>query len=497
MIILSILSGLLLGLSFVFPSLGFIAWLAFIPLVSFLRKEKSLKKNFWAGFLTGLVFLSLVFSWLFQVLPLNWLGVENSILGFFLLFLVWFLGALVLPSLIGVFFLSYQFFSKKDWLDILLIPFLWIIFEYLRGLVFSLIFSGSQSVIGGHWTFGHLGYLLADNASLRVLASFGGIYFLSFLLVFFNVVLFILFKRKKLLFLFLFLILIFSNFFVPFKSNEKGESLKIALITTNFSPSFHISQEEREMRMETEKSLVKESSEADIIVFPEDSRFLKFVSSSWLKDEFFQKETLIIDSSRLETEEGLKSIITFWNSQKDIVGFQEKLFLVPFGEYLPYLTEFLAGVFDKNWLREYRVSRSYNKGEKLNSVNFKGVNIGALLCSEILSPYFYGKLGESSNILFNMGNHDFSHGSLILDNQIKSISRIRAIETGKCLVKTANRGSSYIIDPRGRIIKETGIGNKVVLAEVYPKEKKTFYNNYGNFTLFLALFFLTLRKYLL
>ena len=184
--LLPILSGILLGAGFIAPFLNFLSWIALIPLLFFVEHENSKRKIFLAGFITGFIFLGMVISWYFETLPLSWVGIENNLLGFPLVFLIWILSTFTLAFFLGLFSLSYSFLKRRDWLNFLLIPSLWIIFEYLRAWGFSILWWGKESLLGPHYTLGNLGYLLSSNQNIVALASFGGIYFLSWILVFFN-----------------------------------------------------------------------------------------------------------------------------------------------------------------------------------------------------------------------------------------------------------------------------------------------------------------------
>ena len=55
-LILPVLSGLFLGIGFLFPEVRFLSWFALVPLFFFLDNITSLKKSFWGGFLAGFIF---------------------------------------------------------------------------------------------------------------------------------------------------------------------------------------------------------------------------------------------------------------------------------------------------------------------------------------------------------------------------------------------------------------------------------------------------------
>lgn len=496
-----LLSGFLLGIGFILPNLRFLCWIALVPLFFFLNSENSRKKVFGAGFLTGFFYFGQVLSWFFNTLPIDWTGIYNKFLGFGVLFLIWFVSVLFLSLFTGFFALSYKLLKKEGWLNLFLIPSLWVIFEYLRAAGFSLLVLGDASLFGPHWTWGNLGYLLSENQFLRSLTSFGGIYLLSFIIVFASSVFYFLLKevlrKKKLrtkesLLVLLIFFLIFVSYQIKIKNSENSlPSLRVAVLQSDFPSSLWISSQEMDKRFEVKKYLIREAvkNSPDIIVFPEDSRFLAHIDMNFIKQNLQEKEMLVIDSSRTETSKGIRSIIGFFDTKKGMLNYQEKLFLAPMGEYLPYWLKLPALVIKKSWVKEFESSRGYKRGEKkeIISVDFLNTKIGGFLCSEIYSPNSWKKLSENAQILFNMGSHAFAHGSSILESQIESMAKTRAAENGRYLIRATNMGYSYIIDDKGDIVKKTEKkGNQVLFGEVFPKKEKTIYSRFGDWILILA-----------
>ena len=505
-----ILSGILLGAGFIAPFLNFLSWIALIPLLFFVEHENSKRKIFLAGFITGFIFLGMA-VWLFDLLPLNYLGINNNILGFLILFFSWVAVASVLASFIGLFSLGYSLLKRNWKWDILLIPCLWIIFEYLRSWSFSIFLAGKETLFGPHWTIGNLAYSLAQNPSVRFLASIGGIYLVSFLVVFLNFSFFFLIKRiikEKIVLnrIIYFLIILaisglisisyFPPHFFPQKTNEeRNKTIETTVLQTKFSPFFNQTKESVKQEFQTKLQLLKDTASffpnSKIIVFPEDSRFLKQKNSKELLTEIFQdKEILLIDSSRTETPDGIKSITTFYDIQKGVITDYEKLLLAPTGEYLPYIFRIPAWFIDRDWVGKFEKSRGYKKGKEMvifsTPKDWKG---GAFLCSEIFSPELHRKMtNQGAEVLFNLGSLSFAHGSKIFDLQAQTTLQFRAAENNRYLVRATNFGTSYIIDNGGKIVKKTpDFENQVLYGKVAPISKKTFYTKFGDWILIFAL----------
>jgi len=489
---LPVLSGLLLVLSQPPFSVALLPFFSLLPLFFFLKFEDvSFKKSFFAGLVAGFIFLGGTLSWFFNALPLYWLNIENNFLGSFVLSFCWILLILVLASFVGFFSLSYSFLKRKKYWDILLIPSLWIVFEYLRALAFGILYFGEESLLGAHWTFSNLAYALAQNQSFRFLASIGGIYLISFLVVFINVLFFVLISRFKktrfILFVLIVMLICFSYVFsFSQDSKEDGQGLKIAVLQTKFPTASFRDKEVSAERLQTQTNLVDDAfrsvPDLDVIVFPEGSRFLSQEGAEKLLAEISEKEFLVIDSEN--------STAILYQPQKGTLAEYEKLLLVPVGDYLPYFFEYPARLINKQWVEEIAEPRGHQKGEKMfllaDQKFFYG---GTLFCAEAVSPLLHRQIvQEGAQILLNLGSLAFAHGSLTLDSQTQAMLQLRAAESGRYLVRATNFGTSYIINQRGKIIKKTpNLENQVIFSEIQVFSQKTFYIRYGDWILILAL----------
>ena len=514
--IFPILSGILLGIGFLNPSLSFFCWFGLLPLLYFLNLKKySFKRSFFAGFLAGFIYFGQVLIWFFHTWPLDWAGIQSKFIGFLIVFFMWFILVFFLSLFIGLFALTYQFLKRGNWFDFLLIPSLWVISGYLGAFSFSVSVLGTESLFGPHWTFGNLGYLLSQNQIFRSFSGFGGIYLLSFLIVFFNALSYFFLKGvfqnktigpKKFFgvsLLILILLISISYYLKPETLEISSDSLRLAILQTKFSSFFDQTEAEFQKKFEVQNQLLKKVNqsfpESQIIVFPEDNRFfLHQDAKEKLVENFPEKEVLIISSSRTETEEGIKSIATLYNSKGEALGQYEKMLLVPLGEYLLYFIRFPAQIINEEWVEKFENSRGYSKGKEVTvfALPFSESvrSIGVLFCSEIFSSGLHRQLVKNnSEVLFNLGSISFSHGSKILDYQTRTLLQLRAAENGRYLVRATNFGTSYIIDNKGKVIEKTpDFENQILFGEVKPISKKTFYTKYGDWILILASLFIFL-----
>jgi len=87
--------------------------------------------------------------------------------------------------------------SKSDLANILILTSLLTLSFWLSAFLASLVFLGTETLIGSHFTIGNIGYILADHSIFRLLASVAGLYGLTALVISLNLIFFYLFLPVK------------------------------------------------------------------------------------------------------------------------------------------------------------------------------------------------------------------------------------------------------------------------------------------------------------
>ena len=131
-------------------------------------------------------------------------------------------------------------------------------------------------------------------------------------------------------------------------------------------------------------------------------------------------------------------------------GIYYKRRLVPFGEYVP-LQQYLGGLLSLFKIQGSQIS--------MGPDNQRGLQIGnamlsPAICYEIVYPDLVGKSAIDSNILITVSN-DAWFGKSIAPYQHMQMARMRALETGRYLIRGTNDGVSALVDDRGNIIVKT------------------------------------------
>lgn len=517
--LLPILSGVLLALTHP-PTFGgfwggFIVWIALIPLLFFIYLPKISKKEaFLGGFTAGLIFLATAISWFLGAYPLDWVGIENNLLGLPVALLMWFLASSELALFVGLFTLALRHFFEKirknqlfitDFLLLFLIPSLWVIFEYARAWGFGLFWIGSESLLGPHWTFGNLAYTLSDNKYLLQTASVFGMYGLSFVIVLTNSAFFLTIsglqtKKSTKMFwpaalaIIIIGILTFTGriiFNQPLDNADK--QTKVALLQTKtpstFQPTFVRQLEILTNQFKLFGEIDKKAP--DVIIFPEDANFLNTLGIERTK-EFFNgifnnQPKLIIDSGQISSEDGKKFIATIYFDTKDgIIAADPKHFLMPLGEYLPYWFKTLAYLTgQKDWIKNFETKRGFTKGPENQIVR----KFSALLCSGFLSPNLSRQAAKNgAGALIVSGSESVFRGPDALVAQKIAIAKFRAVENRRYYLQATNYDRAFIASPKGEIQKiSKSLEPEILVDNIILISSQTWYNKLGDWILIVAL----------
>lgn len=468
-------SALLLGISFSYSPLWFVSFFALLPLINLIYTASARKEVFVGGWLFGFLFLGGVLIWMWNALPLTWAGVESGSLSVVLVFGGWFLATLLLSLFVALWSVTAQWIIKKKESLFFLLPFLWIFFEYVRMWGFAIVMAGEGSSLFPHFSIGFIGYSLAGSHTLLQFGEFFGVYGLSFVVVAGNVLLYRFFfaekiKRyyKQLLFILLLILLMALHTPPQQSTNLAGErTISLALVTTQFPSFVFLQPKEWDRRIsffkESVRTIAKHSPETDIIIFPEGSRFLNtlFVKRElyvFFDELFADDEKLIIDSSRVLLQGGeTKSIIFYYNTKTKKLTFSQKIFVTPYGEYLPYYLEYPLRFFGgADLIEPLKKHKAYSKGRETTLGEFQNIKIGGLFCSEIASPFLYNDfVKEGADILLNVASHASFHRSSFLYQQILSIAKVHAVFNNRPFVQASNFTSSFVINKNGILLFES------------------------------------------
>ncbi|HHC74259.1 MAG TPA: apolipoprotein N-acyltransferase, partial [Thiothrix sp.] len=169
-----------------------------------------------------------------------------------------------------------------------------------------------------------------------------------------------------------------------------------------------------------------------------------------------------------------------------------KRHLVPFSEYFPFL-DYLE------WLREWiqLPYDSVDKGTGGNTLRILGMDVQTSICYEDVYGNEIIDGLPKAKLLVNLSNDGWFTGS-IEPAQHMQIARMRALETGRYLLRATNNGVSGIIDHKGRFIATADqYLQTTIKGKAQPFEGETPYVRWGNGFIFTVLAFILVMSGLL
>jgi apolipoprotein N-acyltransferase len=478
-ILLSLLSGILLILSFPHFDLEFLAWFALVPLF-YSIEGKGLYCSFKLGFLTGMIAFLGILYWI--IVAVHTYGNVPLILsGLILLLLVAYLSLFI-----GAFtFLTRLVLMRSGFQTILFTPVLWVALEYLRSFLLT----------GFPWA--NLGYSQYLNLPSIQMADITGAYGLSFIILLVNATLFgvlhqwprKIFPVKEVIFTALillgFLIYGYMKMGIVDRQMIQNPPLKIGLVQGNIDQSI---KWDKSFQIETLKTYEKLSyrvveQKPDLIIWPETAtpfffqdaeEYQPFVLDIPKKTNAF----LLFGTPSYKTQKGK---VNHYNSaylvspSGDPVGKYDKIHLVPFGEYVPlqdllfFIGSLGEGIGD------------FKSGNEIFNFSLPQGKFGVLICFEIIFPDLCRRfVKKGANFLVTITN-DAWFGRTSAPYQHFSMATFRAVENRVFVARAANTGITGFIDPKGKIMKQGGIfTEEAINGTIRLSNQKTFYTLYGD-----------------
>ena len=464
--------GAMLTLAFAPFNLYLLALVLAVPVLSTslcLNPRSAARCAFWFGF--GL-FLSGTY----------WLYVSIHVIGMAPLWIA-------IPLMLGLVFIMATFFAVTGWLIsrltggdsmrlIVVGPAAWVFIEWVRGWFLS----------GFPWL--SLGYSQIDSP-LAGWAPLLGIYGVSWLLLISAVGVVLVINRRRYP-LALALLLLPWLLGEGLRSQEwthlVGEPMLTTIIQGGVPQERKWLPEQFAPTLEIYHNALIEVQESTLVVWPE-------VAIPSLVDMGNPYLSVLQDDSRARGRTLVLGILehdlaaqNIYNSVLLLDGESQQVYrkrhLVPFGEYFP------VPDFVREWMRLLSLPNndiSAGNAEQPILVAADGTKMGIAICYE--DAYGAEQLYAlpDAAVLINVSN-DGWFGNSIAPHQHLQIARMRALESGRWVVRATNNGVSAFIGPHGKIAATAPQFEFATLTwAIQPRAGLTPYARTGNWLLILSL----------
>jgi apolipoprotein N-acyltransferase len=172
--------------------------------------------------------------------------------------------------------------------------------------------------------------------------------------------------------------------------------------------------------------------------------------------------------------------------QGELVMRYHKMRLVPFGEYVPMQKVLTLG--GRVTAKLVEQVADFTPGREAVVGEAAGHRLGGFICYESVFPHLIRRFtAGGAELLVNVTN-DAWYGRTSAPYQHLAMTRFRAVENGRYLVRAANTGISAVVDPRGRLVASTALFDRTVLVSDVPLVRgETFYARHGDVFAWAAL----------
>lgn len=489
---LLLLGALISGFCVILPQIGLLEWVGLIPaaaavLVLAVDKSVSLRRMYLYGFVFFETFYVVTFHWFLYMYPLTFAGLS----GFGSVVVVavaWFglsaletIGAAVIFPLFTL-CVRGRHLSRMPFLHPFLFAVCWSAFEWFQAN------CGWLGVPWGRLPLGQTELLLTVES-----AAYLGSYFITFLLVAVNSVLacLILHPDRKKLCLTLAASLFAGNLALGglrlLTYKDEGEPVKVAGIQGNMSSLDKWGGDALTKSEEIYRDLSQKAAAdgARVIIWPETAIPYRLDHSASLREylvDLADDCDAVILAGVFTTGENAEGDTADYNSvvaalptgSFDPVVYNKRN-PVPFGEFVPFrsvIMTLIPPLAEISMLEDDLLI-----GEDSYVFDLADGKVGSMICFDsIYETNALDSVRNGAQLLTVSTNDSWfrdSRGVWMHNAQ----SKLRAIETGRYVVRAANTGVSGVIDPTGRTREELGpLLTGYVVGEVHFNSARTLYS---------------------
>ncbi|MBE0447729.1 MAG: apolipoprotein N-acyltransferase [Actinobacteria bacterium] len=461
--LLAALSGILLALSFPYPSIGILAWVGIIPLL-FAIKRSDFKITPVLGLVSGVIFFSILLYWILIFGFMAWVALSLFLSLSFILFTS---GAWVAMQ------------AYRSTAQLLIIPSLWATCEYIRSL----------GPLGFAW--GNIGSAV-NNPYLLWIASYTGEIGLGFVIVLVNLVLFQILgtgdMRERMRFavtgilVLMLAVVVWPAIGMLVHDLGKGSSkvINVALVQPNIEQRVKLDTSNNGLIKARYLVMTREAlrSKPNLVIWPENI-FVSFMSD---EKKFIEETKRILNPTKtslvfggIDDIEGNIYNNAFYLNQEGTLQSYRKIHLVPFGEYVPVrglveqLNSMAKLVIDYTPGDDYKVFDTHHNG-----------TFSTVICFESSDSRLVRRMVRNGARMLIVITNDGWFGKTAAAEQHFQISRMRAVEYGIPVIQAANTGISGIVSRSGEVKARTKLNEKRVLyGSIAFASEPSFFARFG------------------
>jgi apolipoprotein N-acyltransferase len=155
------------------------------------------------------------------------------------------------------------------------------------------------------------------------------------------------------------------------------------------------------------------------------------------------------------------------------LGRYDKIYLVPFGEFIPPLFGFVNRITQE--------AGDFAAGTRIVLFRAGGRRVGTFICYEAALPHSARRVAAAgAEVFVNISNDGYFGRSAARAQHLKLV-RMRAVENRRWILRSTNNGITAAIDPAGRVVERLPADRADALQAHYSYiSTQTVYTKYGD-----------------
>lgn len=377
---------------------------------------------------------------------------------------------------------------KRGNLSLLVIPFIWV----AKDLVLEKIISGFP------WC--SAGYSQYKNIYFVQIAEIGGIHLVTFVVIYFNVLLYLLIVRKDIRLKLAAVIAIsvvglYTTGYFLYRGNE-SKTMALPSHTAGILQPNSRNEEWLDVNGKNKKldeffndSRVLMEKGAEFVIWPEYSIYVYPLQNEFYYERFmvFAKNYIpvLAGFTDVKNEREIYNSLMLFPKDKDKFQKYDKVHLTPFGEYI---------LFRKVFFFVERITDEigdFTPGTEVHNLELDGHLLATPICYELIFPELVREFIVKGGEVIVIASNDSWYGNTSAPYQLLAMSTLRSIENRRYILRSTTNGISALIAPSGEILYRSPFNVKdTFTAEFKYIKRETVYMRFGYLFPYFCLIFL-------